>query len=186
MRHWKRIEGFSKTYGGKTLPFGSLTFNKRVVLLEGVNGSGKTTLLKCLSGLLRSDRGFLACGMEYIAGGEALAGDMKARAYLEAVLRMLGKGHEHRLRRLIEHFELTPFLDVAIRACSDGMRQRLALVGGLLQSGCPLLLDEPMRTLDSRYRRRLVEWIGQSGQAFLIATHDPGAYRRLDTERHRL
>lgn len=163
-----------------------MKLEKRVVLLEGKNGSGKTTLLKCLSGLVCTDHGFLRHQMEYVAGGEALPENMTARRYLEAVLRMSGDEYVKRLERLTAQFELAPFLDVSIRACSDGMRQRLALAGGLLQRGRPLLLDEPMRTLDARYRRRLVEWIGQSADAFLIATHAPEAYGALDAERLRL
>lgn len=186
MRHWRRIEAFRKTYPGKPLSFGPLALEKRVVLVMGENGSGKTTMLKCLSGLIRTDEGFMNHGMEYVAGGAALPGNMKARAYLDALLKMAGDGHVTRLERLKGQFDLTPFLDCTIQDCSDGMRQRLALVGGLLKRGRTVLLDEPMRTLDSKYRRRLVEWIAQSKGAFLVATHEPGAYRRLNTGTLRL
>lgn len=181
MGHWKRIEAFAKTYKGKTLSFGPLAMEKRVVLLVGENGSGKTTLLKCLAGLRRTDKGFMKTRMEYVAGGAALPGNMRAGAYLDALGEMTGDDHERRLERLVGQFDITAFSDIRIQDCSDGMRQRLALAGGLLQRGSTLLLDEPMRTLDERYRRRLVEWIAQSASPFLIATHDPKAYRRLDT-----
>lgn len=181
MRHWKRIEAFTKTYGKRTLVFGPFSMERRVVLLVGENGSGKTTLLKCLSGLTRTDLGFMRTRMAYCPGGTALPGNMKGRAYLEALAMMAGGGHEGRLKRLVSQFDLNVLLDLPIKDCSDGMRQRLALAGALLERGRTVLLDEPMRTLDARYRRRLVEWIAQSVTPFLIATHDLEAYQALET-----
>ncbi|MFP4078044.1 MAG: ABC transporter ATP-binding protein [Bacillota bacterium] len=186
MRHWRKIRRIEKAYGDKTLRFGPFAFKERVVLLVGKNGSGKTTLLKCLAGLLRTEKGFIKDTMTYIGGDAALPLNLTGRQYLTSVLRMVGKTHAHRLQRLIDHFELGAFLERPIRQYSDGMLRRTALAGGLLGVEGTVLLDEPMRALDEAYRTRLVEWVAQSGSPFMIATHDPSAFKKLDHEQVRL
>ncbi|MFW6284982.1 MAG: ABC transporter ATP-binding protein [Bacillota bacterium] len=181
MRHWRRIRRIEKTYGDKVLTFGPFDFKERVILLVGKNGSGKTTLLKCLAGLIRTDAGFLNHPMIYI-GGDSLPLNLTGREYLNAVLRLVGKTHANRLQRLIDHFDLTAFLKRPIKTYSDGMLRRTALVGGLLRLEGTVLLDEPMRALDTEYRVRLVEWISQSNAPFMIATHDPSAFKHLNCE----
>ncbi|MFW6284897.1 MAG: ATP-binding cassette domain-containing protein [Bacillota bacterium] len=179
MRHWKRIQKIEKAYGRTVLAFGPFELEKRVVLLVGKNGSGKTTLLKCLAGLLKTDRGFLDYPMTYIGDSDALPLNLTGRAFIDAMLRMVGPDHSTRLERLVEHFDLKPFLDRPIKDYSDGMRKRTLLVGGLLRREGTVLLDEPMRALDGHYQKRLFEWIAQSTMPFMIATHTPSRFSAL-------
>ena len=182
MGYWKRIEPFSMTYGRLTLDFGPYTFKKRVVLMLGRNGSGKTTCLKCLASLLPADQGVLHYGMQYVAGRFSLPLNLKVREYLDA---SLGMAHDTRricLEKLVGHFDLALLLDKPLKACSDGMRQRVAIAAALLHDDMPILLDEPLRSLDDTYRHRLVEWIMQGRSGFVIATHEPEAFKTLDPE----
>ncbi|MFW5913673.1 MAG: ATP-binding cassette domain-containing protein [Bacillota bacterium] len=183
MRHWRRIRRIEKAYGAKVLSFGPFDFKQRVILLVGKNGSGKTTLLKCLAGLLRTEKGFLKHPMTYIGGEDTLPVNLTGGQYLSAMLRVVGGHHANRLQRLIDHFDLNGFLKHPIKEYSDGMLRRTALAGGLLKLEGTVLLDEPMRALDGVYRKRLVEWISQSNTPFMIATHDPTAFKNLDYEK---
>jgi energy-coupling factor transporter ATP-binding protein EcfA2 len=137
------------------------------VALMGRNGAGKSTLLRHAAGLLEPTRGRIERG-----GRVALLlqnpGDylVHERVAAEASPRALA------LAGLAGMAERNP------RDLSGGERQRLALaiVTDGEEQPAVLALDEPTRGMDRLAKAQLAEELhrrAESGQAVILATHDP-------------
>jgi energy-coupling factor transport system ATP-binding protein len=137
------------------------------IALMGRNGAGKSTLLRHAANLLAPTRGKIER-----AGRVALLLQNPGDYFLhERVGDELGAGD---LRAAgLEHLsERNP------RDLSGGERQRLALaiVAGGDQPAAVLALDEPTRGMDRAAKAELARELGRrarSGQAVIVATHDP-------------
>jgi energy-coupling factor transport system ATP-binding protein len=137
------------------------------VALMGRNGAGKSTLLRHAAGLLEPTRGKVQR-----AGRVALLlqnpGDYFIHEYVReeatpAALQAVGLAHMA---------ERNP------RDLSGGERQRLALaiVTGEGEPPAVLALDEPTRGMDREAKAELARELrgrARSGQAVIVATHDP-------------
>ncbi len=153
--------------------------------LLGPNGAGKSTLLKLIMGFIFPDRGQIQCQAppqrigylperpsfpettrvdDYLRTAASLAGLHGAaqRAAVEAALHTVGLGEMGGRR---------------IRACSKGVRQRLALAQALLGDPPLLLLDEPAAGLDPESQvqmRTLLHALQQAGRTIILSTHQLG------------
>ncbi|MEM9692994.1 MAG: ABC transporter ATP-binding protein [Myxococcota bacterium] len=68
---------------------------------------------------------------------------------------------------------------------SEGERQRLSLVRGLLSKPKVALLDEPTSALDPESRDRVEAWLAElteGGMIVVLVSHDPEQVRRLATD----
>ncbi|RPK62764.1 putative ABC transporter ATP-binding protein YxlF [Streptomyces sp. ADI96-02] len=158
----------------------------KVTGLLGPNGAGKSTLLRILLGLARPDS-----GSADVLGGEPLSAPERAqrvgvvmdaigfpprvtvRRQLEISARSLGLPGS-RIADVIAQVGLEGAERKRVKACSTGMRQRLALAVALLPDPELLILDEPLNGLDPdgiRWMRRLVERSAAEGRTVLIASH---------------
>jgi ABC-2 type transport system ATP-binding protein len=162
--------------------------------LLGGNGAGKTTLLEILATLIAPSSGTASvegCDVRHQAGdvrrqiaycpagGTAFYARLTGRHNLE----FFGALHNvpaHELAARIDAaaavFDVRDALDRRVEACSDGMRQRLALARAHLAGARVWLLDEPTRGLDPRGRelagRVLRDQVQQAGVTILLTTHD--------------
>ena len=182
MAYLNKIKGFAKTFHKNTLVFPTVSLNKRLVLITGDNGCGKTTYLKCISGCMATDNGFLKPTHALAIDGAFLPKQLAVKEYLN----MLDKFQEkrHLLNELTKHFDVDGFLNKHIKRLSCGMAQRVALVSAFMITDKPLLLDEPMRGLDSVYKTRLIKWLSMTDYHCLIVTHEKSSYLALDCEVH--
>ncbi|MFJ9775531.1 ABC transporter ATP-binding protein [Kitasatospora sp. NPDC101157] len=159
----------------------------RVTGLLGPNGAGKSTLLRILLGLARPDRGTVRVlgaapgtlpdaahriGVAMDAVG--FAPRPTVRQHLEVAARALGLPAE-RVDRVVDQVGLAGRpARTRYKACSTGMRQRLALATALLPNPELVVLDEPLNGLDPkgiRWTRHLVEHLAAEGRTVLIASH---------------
>lgn len=157
----------------------------------GSNGAGKTTLLKTINGLLRPGRGRIFLGGEETArhSVEQLAqtvgylsqypGDYlflpTVREELEFTAANLELEEQVDIDAVIRKFDLLPFAGENPRDLSAGERQRVALASVLISSPALILLDEPTRGLDYRYKEelgRMLVALQQEGTTLLIVSHD--------------
>jgi len=149
--------------------------------LLGGNGAGKTTALKAICGL-----GMPYCGTVTAKGNvvylpqdpQALFVRRTVREDLEEVLRLRGfPGSEQRgkMETVVSLCRLQELLDRHPYDLSGGEKQRAALAKVLLTAPDVLLLDEPTKGFDARFKAdfaAILRSLLQQGIAVLMVSHD--------------
>lgn len=140
--------------------------------IRGANGSGKTTLLKTLAGLLPPVAGDVD-GPRAGTGGAVYVHPspyLFAGTGFDNVL-LAAHGSRAAAAAAIAALGAAPFAQSAVRALSNGQRQRIALARALAAQPAVLLLDEADTGLDSdglaRWRDALA---GRPGLAVVRAS----------------
>lgn len=191
-------EGLSKEYGEVVAlaPLDLEVEPGHLVALIGHNGSGKSTLLKLAAGLLDATDGTArihgkAAGsrpararLSYLPDAPVLYDDLSVLEHVEYVARLHGVvGWEERAVELIEAFGLVHRADDLPVAFSRGLRQKTALVLGLVRPFKVLMIDEPFVGLDGTGKQALLAAIDAAkddGQTVIVATHDLDLVERTD------
>jgi molybdate transport system ATP-binding protein len=167
-----------------------------ILVLFGPSGAGKTTILRAIAGLLRPDRGRIACDghdwfdaaadrfvppqerrVGYVAQDTALFPHLTVRANIEYGLRTVPPdGRRQRAGELIQLVGARGLEDRFPRQLSGGQAQRIALARALAPSPAMLLLDEPFGALDAATRRELRTEVRavlrDTGTSAILVTHD--------------
>ncbi|WP_151479405.1 ATP-binding cassette domain-containing protein [Streptomyces albicerus] len=184
-------EGLVKTFGDvRALDGVDLDVPEGTVLgLLGPNGAGKTTAVRCLTTLLRPDRGkAIVAGVDVLKHPNEVRRSIGLSGQFAAVdeyltgrenLHMVGQLYQMRAKQakvraveLLEQFNLTDAADRPAKTYSGGMRRRLDLAAALVVSPPVMFMDEPTTGLDPRNRQQLWEVIKQlvSGGTTLLLT----------------
>ncbi|MEW2048258.1 ATP-binding cassette domain-containing protein [Streptomyces sp. NPDC005476] len=184
-------EGLVKTFGDvKALDGVDLDVPEGTVLgLLGPNGAGKTTTVRCLTTLLRPDRGrAVVAGLDVLKHPNEVRRSIGLSGQFAAVdeyltgrenLQMVGRLYQMksgaakaRAVELLEQFDLTDAADRTAKTYSGGMRRRLDLAAALVVSPPVMFMDEPTTGLDPRNRQMLWEVIKRlvSGGTTLLLT----------------
>ncbi len=160
--------------------------------LLGPNGAGKTTTISMISGLVTPTEGDATIGgfsittqsmaakrlMGFVPQEIALYPELSARQNLTFFGRMYGLGGKALSRRVDELLE---FVDLADRqkdridTFSGGMKRRINLAAGLLNSPPLIYMDEPTVGIDPQSRRRILDTVkllrDEQGMTVLYTTH---------------
>ncbi|WP_406725829.1 ATP-binding cassette domain-containing protein [Streptomyces sp. GD-15H] len=184
-------EGLVKAFGDvKALDGVDLDVPESTVLgLLGPNGAGKTTSVRCLTTLLRPDRGkAVVAGIDVLKHPDAVRRSIGLSGQFAAVdeyltgrenLQMVGQLYQMRAKaakaradELLEQFHLADAADRTAKTYSGGMRRRLDLAAALVVSPPVMFMDEPTAGLDPRNRQQLWDVIKQlvSGGTTLLLT----------------
>lgn len=159
--------------------------------LLGQNGSGKSTLLKSLIGLIRPSSGNVKIlgrdvqrePMEvrrlvgYVPETPRLYEFLTATEYLDFIADVRGLGYEEkkeRITRLIEALDLEGKQSGTISGYSQGMKQKVAIMGAILHHPRVLLMDEPLNGLDpksARVVKELLHSLARDGVTTIFSTH---------------
>ena len=183
-------EDLHKRYGGRTA-VGGISFSVRkgeVFGIVGPNGAGKTTTINMITGKCIIDGGELRVNgrdvkrherdvrrlMGVVSQEDNLDPDLSVHENLLIYARYFDATSEHNIGKLLAFFELTQYGDYNVMALSGGMRRRLSLARGLVNSPRLLILDEPTTGLDPQ--ARLHTWnkllqIKEQGITILLTTH---------------
>lgn len=184
-------DGLTKRFGTADA-LGPLDLEVRagdLIALIGHNGSGKSTLLRLVAGLLDPTSGTVTVGghragsvearalLSYVPDAPVLYDDLSVWEHLE----YLSALHDvpdwaARSSTLLDHFGLVGRADDLPSTFSRGLRQKTALVVGLVRDAPVLAIDEPFVGLDGSGRAALVDVITDRqarGATTVIATHDP-------------
>ncbi len=184
------------------LPAGDFTleidaaFEQPITGIFGPSGAGKTSLLDIIAGVRGPATGRITLG-------ERVLLDAAARVHLPARLRRVGyvpqdlalfphlnvRGNliygqradaisvqPFTLGHVADAMEITSLLDRNVSSLSGGEKQRVAFARAILSAPRLLLLDEPMSSLDSRLKKRLLPYLLRIREEFqlplLYVTHD--------------
>ena len=154
----------------------NVTFNSRVSAIFGASGSGKTTLLNCISGMVIPDAGELSLsGHTYFSSthNKNIPPEKRRFGYVFQdsllfphmnVLENIMYGYNltddsHRQinpGQLIKLFNLQNILYQKAISLSGGERQKVALARTLATSPNLLLMDEPLASIDNKFRGTII------------------------------
>ena len=189
---------FRKRLGNFTLSL-DCTLTQKVTAFLGESGSGKSTLLNCISGILTPDEGVLAFGDEVLDDVKARVhhppekrgfgcvfqeGNLFPHLTVEQNIRY-GEPSRKRaarlknaptdLRKVIDTLEIGTLLKRYPHQLSGGQRQRVAIARALAMEPRLLLMDEPLASLDTGLKNRILPYLRHVKEAFdvpmLYVTH---------------
>jgi ABC-2 type transport system ATP-binding protein len=167
-----QLEAISKSYGPtRALVSVSLTVAPgEIVGLLGPNGAGKSTAMKAVLGLVRPEQGrVLVFGRDvqadpvavrreigYVPETPSLYEFLTGAEYLDFVADMYDlppAARRGQIQPFLDGLELAGHENSLISSYSQGMRQKVALIAGLVHHPRLLVLDEPLNGLDPRAAR---------------------------------
>lgn len=158
-----------------------------LVMLVGPNGAGKSTLLGLLAGVLEPSSGHSyvkgspagALGARrstsYLPDAPVLYDDLSLDEHVAYIARLHGTNDwESYADDLLEMFDLVERADDLPSRFSRGLRQKTALVLGLIRPFDLMLIDEPFVGLDQPGQQTLVEVLAdvvEQGASVVCSTH---------------
>ena len=184
------VEGLSYSYpdGHKALDGISLRVSDgEKVALVGANGSGKSTLLLHLAGALRVSDGRIAFrnqeGQEILrknigltfqdSDDQLLMPSVLEDAAFSLVAGGMSRSEAHeRAMSLLESLGIAHLSSRPPHKLSGGEKRIVSFAGVLAAEPEVLALDEPSAALDPRARRRVINFLRESGRTIILATHD--------------
>ncbi|MFL6205446.1 MAG: ABC transporter ATP-binding protein [Acidimicrobiales bacterium] len=166
------------------------------VALVGHNGSGKSTFLALATGLLELSDGEITvlgepagssparAAVSYLPDAPVLYDDLSVREHVGYIAALHGVTLEDAdVDELLDRLGLRDRADDLPARFSRGLRQRTAIVLGLVRPFELLLVDEPFVGLDASGKAALLTILDElhdDGAALVVATHDPTYVERVD------
>lgn len=159
--------------------------------LLGANGAGKSTTFKMLCGLLKPTSGTAHVGgfdlyreaaagraqLGYMAQKFSLYGDLSVAqnlTFFAGAYGLRGGAKREAIDRMVQAFDLKPYLDTNSGNLPLGYKQRLALACAVMHGPRVLFLDEPTSGIDPLTRREFWAHINAMvahGVTVLVTTH---------------
>ena len=172
---------FRKSLGSFTLEV-DCTLEAKVSAFLGPSGSGKSTLLNCLSGMLAPDEGEIVFGEEVIYASASkinLPPEKRRFGYVFQEGHLFphltvaqniryGQPKPRKSSAAIDVLEISEFLQRYPRELSGGQRQRVAIARALAMEPRMLLMDEPLASLDSALKARIIPYLHHVKDTFDI------------------
>lgn len=146
----------------------TLELKTSCTFLIGPNGAGKSTLLDLVAQNILPTSGMVyANSISYLPSEFSSDLDLTVNE-LSSILIGRPPNPEQ-----INAFDISAFLECKLGELSSGERHRVWVTCILSDSSDLLLLDEPLRYLDIKFQKRLMEQISlMRNRHFLIASHD--------------
>jgi len=188
-----QVDSVAKSFGTiKAVKGVSFTVDSGQVLgLLGPNGSGKSTLMKIIVGIMKPDAGsILVQGVNvsedpiavkrivgFVPESPRLYEFLTGIEYLDFVADVHGleaQVKQERISEFLKALDLEGRENELIHGYSQGMKQKLAIIAGLLHRPQILVLDEPLNALDPRSARivkDLIHKLRDDGIPTVFSTH---------------
>lgn len=192
------VKGLYKSLGKKEI-LRNMSFEigeREIVGFIGPNGAGKSTTMKCLTSLLKPDKGTITiCGHDLMKEREKALENVSAMIENPGLFPTLN-GYENllyfaklrhipqeRIDEMVAFTKLGPHIKKRTAYYSMGMKQRLGLAIALLNNPKFLILDEPTNGLDPNgimeLRKELRELVEHQGISILISSHQLGEIDKI-------
>jgi ABC-2 type transport system ATP-binding protein len=188
-----QVSHLTKTYG-PTVALNDVTLSVNsgeVRGLLGPNGSGKSSLMKSIVGLTKPSYGSVqvlgydvqANSMEvkkvvgYVPEAPRLYEFLTATEYLDFIADIRGLPFDQkkeRIARFVDALDLEGKQGDMISSYSQGMKQKVAIIGALLHRPKVLLMDEPLNGLDpksARLVKEVIHGLAKEGVSVVFSTH---------------
>lgn len=192
------VSGLCKSLGKKEIlkDVNLVIKEKEIVGFIGPNGAGKSTTMKCLTSLIRPDKGSITiCGMDLCSEREKALENISAMIENPGLFPTLS-GYENllyfaklrniskeRVDEIVAFTKLGEHIKKRTAHYSMGMKQRLGLGIALLNKPKFLILDEPTNGLDPNgimeLRKELRDLVDTQGISILIASHQLDEINRI-------
>lgn len=190
-----KVSNLSKTYkGSDKKAVNNLSFEVKegeIFGLLGLNGAGKSTAFKCIAGIQPFDSGSVSvCGYDiikdemqakqnyaFIPDNHAVFEGLTGReyiAFMASVYKVDKEIMNKRIDRFIEMFNSGSYLDNPIRSYSHGMKQKVAIMGGIIHYPKLWILDEPLLGLDPKSIKQIQTFMREyveMGNSILFSSH---------------
>jgi len=157
----------------------------------GPNGAGKTTTIKMMVGLLKKDQGMIRINgkdidkeplevkkaISYVPDTPEVYDRLTGVEYLNFmadVYQISAHDRKEKIHHLLSIFELTNAVGNLIQSYSHGMKQKIVLIGAMLNDPDVFILDEPMVGLDPRSSNHLKNYMREhcnQGKSVFFSTH---------------
>ncbi len=187
------VSHLTKAYGS-TVALNDVTLSVstgEVRGLLGPNGSGKSSLMKTIMGFTKPSYGSIQVlgydvrtnPMEikkivgYVPESPRLYEFLTATEYLDFIADVRGIPYEQkkeRIARFVDALDLEGKQGDMISSYSQGMKQKVAIIGALLHRPRVLLMDEPLNGLDpksARLVKELIHGLAREGVSVMFSTH---------------
>jgi len=164
-----KITNLTKTYKGSSKPaVNNISLDLKpgeIFGFLGLNGAGKSTTFKCATGIQDFDSGQISINgfdiikqpleakknLGYIPDNHATFEELTGREYIYFMADVYNVSKDLRDERIeffAKMFHMSDALDTLIKAYSHGMKQKIAIMGGIIHFPKLWILDEPLVGLD--------------------------------------
>ncbi len=188
-----QVSHLTKSYG-PTVALSDVTLNVEVGEVRGLlgpNGSGKSSLMKTIVGLTKPSYGSVqVLGYDvrmnsmdvkkmvgYVPESPRLYEFLTATEYLDFIADVRGIPFDEkrqRVARFVDALDLEGKQGDMISSYSQGMKQKVAIIGALLHRPRALLMDEPLNGLDpksARLVKEVIHGLAKEGVSVIFSTH---------------
>lgn len=194
--HLLEIKGLSKSYDGRQVVCGIDILVKRgeIIGLLGPNGAGKTTTFYMVVGVIPPNRGSIIFdnqditalpihrraryGIGYLAQEASVFRKLTVEENIRAILETLSitrQERKHRLKTLLEQFNIGHLSKNKAYTLSGGERRRLEIARALVTNPSFILLDEPFSGIDPimvNEAQELIKQLKDRGLGILLTDHN--------------
>ncbi len=189
------IKNLTKTYKGALKPAAkdiNLSLKPGEIFgFLGLNGAGKSTTFKCATGIQDFDEGEVYINgfdilkepleakrnLGYIPDNHATFEELTGREYIyfmADVYEVSKELRDERIEFFAKMFHMNDALDILIKAYSHGMKQKIAIMGGIIHYPKLWILDEPLVGLDPFSMDEIMEFMkeyAKKGNTIIFSSH---------------
>lgn len=190
-----KITNLTKTYKGSSKPaVNNISLDLKpgeIFGFLGLNGAGKSTTFKCATGIQNFDQGEILINgydivkdplkakqsLGYIPDNHATFEELTGLEYINFMADVYKVSKELREERIIlfaKMFNMEHALNTVIKAYSHGMKQKIAIMGGIIHYPKLWILDEPLVGLDTFSMDEIMKFMkeyAKQGNTIMFSSH---------------